>query len=151
MKVVKESAHVQNSLEGAWKVISDSRNWAEAMPGFIAFEQVDELVSLWTIKVEAGMFSREVEFEVTQTECIEPSAMHFSLKAKKEGIVGNATYHGTQVNEEQGELNFQLEMMGKGMMAGMIDSLLEKTLPEQCQILKENLVKQLEASDEVKN
>ena len=35
MKVVKESAHVQNSLEGAWKVISDSRNWAEAMPGFI--------------------------------------------------------------------------------------------------------------------
>ncbi|KGA96019.1 hypothetical protein AJ85_01045 [Alkalihalobacillus alcalophilus ATCC 27647 = CGMCC 1.3604] len=150
MTVAQEVGRVQRHIEDVWGYVKEMNNWAVNMPGYVDYQEVSEDVSLWTLKVEAGMFKRDVEFTVTKTEFIEPTELTFTLKAKKEGIVGSGSFKASIVDEQTTDIEINLQMVGKGMMEGMINNLLAKTLPNQCKELKDN-IKQVLESEEVKS
>jgi|HigsolmetaAR203D_1030402.scaffolds.fasta_scaffold01157_3 carbon monoxide dehydrogenase subunit G len=130
-------------IETVWEFIKDMKNWAPCMPGYISFEEVDDKVSVWRLKGDVGIFQRAVNFNVTITEKVPPEKIAFTLEAKGEGIAGGGTYTAKPAGESETEMEFVLELNGQGMTKPVINALLSKTLPRDCETLKKNLIEVL--------
>jgi carbon monoxide dehydrogenase subunit G len=144
MPVAIENGRVNLNIETLWDFIKDMENWAPCMPGYVAFTEVDENISIWSVKGDVKIFKRKVDFRVTVTERVAPDTIVFTLEAEKEGIIGEGTYTAVAVGADATELELRLNMEGKGMAKKVINALMSKVLPRYCKKLKENLIKVIE-------
>ncbi|MFC0562304.1 CoxG family protein [Halalkalibacter alkalisediminis] len=144
MPVASERGTVQCPIETMWEFIKDMGNWAPCMPGFVTFEEIDENVSVWALKGDMGIFKRKMNFTVTVTERVMPERVAFTLEAKKEGIKGYGSYKAVAKGPNTTDVEFNLDMTGTGLPAKMVNALLSKTLPRDCEELKDNLIEVLE-------
>ena len=108
MPVAIESGQVELNIETMWDFIKDMGNWAPCMPGYVSFKEVDENVSIWTLKGDVKIFKRKVDFQVTVTERTAPDTIAFTLVAEKEGIKGEGIYKAVAIGENKTELQFRL-------------------------------------------
>ena len=115
MPVAIENGRVDLNIETMWDFIKDMGNWAPCMPGYVSFQEVDENVSIWTLKGDVKIFKRKVDFHVTVTERVAPDTIAFTLVAEKEGIRGEGTYKAIAVGNDATDLEFNLNMEGSGM------------------------------------
>lgn len=137
------SGRINLPIETVWEFIKDMKNWAPCMPGYISFEEIDDNVSIWRLKGDVGIFQRAVNFTVNITEKVAPERIAFTLEAKGEGIVGSGAYTAKPAGDSETDMEFMLDMSGQGMAKPIINALLSKTLPRDCQKLKENLIEVL--------
>jgi carbon monoxide dehydrogenase subunit G len=140
-----ESGRIDINIETMWNFIKDMGNWAPCMPGYVAFNEVDDNVSIWTLKGDVKIFKRKVDFIVTVTDRTAPDRIAFTLVAEKEGIKGEGTYTAKAVGANETELEFNLKMEGSGMAKKVVDALMAKVLPRYCRTLKENLIEVIES------
>lgn len=148
MPVATEKGSIQCDIETMWEFIKDMENWATCMPGYVSFQQVSEAVSIWALKGDLGIFKRTVDFTVTVTEKKRPEWIAFTLEAKSEGIKGEGSYKAVATGVNATDVEFNLEMTGTGFTAKVINVVLAKTLPRDCEQLKENLKKVIETKDQ---
>ena len=141
-----ENGRVELNIETMWDFIKDMGNWAPCMPGYVSFKEVDENISIWSLKGDVKIFKRKVNFDVTVTDRVGPGRIAFTLVAKSEGIKGEGTYTAVAVGQDATELEFNLNMEGSGMAKKVVDALMVKVLPRYCRELKENLIKVLKVS-----
>ncbi|MEC1721466.1 CoxG family protein [Schinkia azotoformans] len=144
MPAAIESGRVELNIETMWNFIKDMGNWAPCMPGYVSFEEIDENISIWTLKGDVKIFKRKVDFHVTVTERVAPDTIAFTLVAEKEGIKGEGIYKAVPIGSNATDLEFRLNMEGKGMAKKVVDALMAKVLPRYCRELKENLIEVLE-------
>lgn len=119
----------------AWRFVTDFSNWATLMPGYQSHQPMDGLISIWTLKSDAGIFQRTVLFRVDITERQEPERIAFLLTAASENLEGSGSFTARAVSAHQTAVTLQLSMSMKGMLAPVGNALLEKMLPRDAQTL----------------
>ena len=86
------STSVNTDSGSLWGFISDFRKWAPFVMGFEDLEIVDEHRSIWTLRGDAGILSREVEFEV-QIDVWDPEErVEFTLHGLTEVMDGRGVF-----------------------------------------------------------
>jgi carbon monoxide dehydrogenase subunit G len=79
-------------IDEVWTYLWNIPNWAHLMIGFQTVKVVDERHSLWTLKGDVGMLSREVDLEVIIDDWEPRSFLNFTVNGLTEQIAGNGTF-----------------------------------------------------------
>jgi carbon monoxide dehydrogenase subunit G len=144
MPEAREYGRVNRNIETMWEFVKKMNNWAPCMPGFVSFEEIDENTSIWYLKGDMKVLKKKIDFTVRVTERKAPERIAFTLESKSEGIKGEGSYTAKSDEKDFTDVEFILKMSGQGMTKKVVNSILSKTLPRDCEILKENLIKMLE-------
>ena len=67
-------------------------NWAPLLTGYQGHEKVDDKHSIWTLKGDVGILSREVRLDVHITEWRDAEEVSFSLNGLNEDVDGDGTF-----------------------------------------------------------
>jgi carbon monoxide dehydrogenase subunit G len=79
-------------VDEVWNYLWTIPNWAHLMIGFQTVKVVDETHSVWTLKGDVGVLSREVDLEVTIDEWEPRGFLDFTVNGLTEQIAGGGTF-----------------------------------------------------------
>lgn len=79
-------------VEEVWNHLWTIPNWAHLMIGFQTVKVVDETHSVWTLKGDVGVLSREVDLEVTIDKWEPRRFLDFTVNGLTEQIAGGGTF-----------------------------------------------------------
>lgn len=92
MPEVEYVTTVDASLDRVWDFVQDMRKWGHLLVGFQSVEILDDRQSIWTLKGDVGILTREVRIQVDITEWIPNERVSFELTGITEGIDGSGTF-----------------------------------------------------------
>lgn len=78
--------------ERLWEFMEHFENWAAFVVGFEGMRRLDGSTTLWTLRGDVGILSREVEIQVTVTEWDPPRSAAFSLEGVTERLTGTGSF-----------------------------------------------------------
>ncbi|MFC7648488.1 SRPBCC family protein [Streptosporangium lutulentum] len=87
-------------IDEVWAYLWTIPNWAHLMIGFQTVKVVDEQHSVWTLKGDVGMLSREVDLEVIIDEWEPRSFLNFTVNGLTEQIAGGGTFRIGEVPDD---------------------------------------------------
>jgi carbon monoxide dehydrogenase subunit G len=79
-------------IEEVWAYLWEIPNWAHLMIGYQSVKVVDEQHSVWTLKGDVGVLSREVDLEVVIDEWEPRKFLDFTVNGLTEQIAGTGTF-----------------------------------------------------------
>ena len=91
MPVVEYVTRINLPPEKIWDFVKDMGNWAPFLTGYQKHEQIDETDSIWTLRGDIGVLSREVQFKAHVTEWQGPEKVSFTLQGITEVLDGGGT------------------------------------------------------------
>ncbi len=71
-----------------WDFVKDMNNWAPFVTGYQKHEIIDDTDSIWTLKGDVGILSREVKLRAHITEWIDEQRVTFTLTGLNEKVDG---------------------------------------------------------------
>ena len=87
-------------IDEVWTYLWNIPNWAHLMIGFQTVKVVDEQHSVWTLKGDVGVLSREVDLEVIIDEWEPRSFLNFTVNGLTEQIAGSGTFEIGEVPDD---------------------------------------------------
>ena len=91
MPQVEYTTRIQLSPEQIWEFVKDMNNWAPFLTGYQKHEILNAKDSIWTLRGDVGMLSREVKLQAHITEWLGPEKVSFTLKGLNEMVDGGGT------------------------------------------------------------
>jgi carbon monoxide dehydrogenase subunit G len=85
-------------VEGVWSYVEDMENWAPYLIGFQRLNKIDERRSIWTLKGDVGILTREVDIQADITVWEPPRRAEFTITGVTERINGQGTFELTTVS-----------------------------------------------------
>jgi carbon monoxide dehydrogenase subunit G len=146
---VIETSHrfvVDAEIDHVWAYVSQIDNWASSMPGYQAFEAVDELHSKWVLKVALGALTRTVPLEVTITDRRKPDHISFTLRGESDPVDGQGTFTASATGARQTSVVVTLAISGNGPMAATMEAMSRPVVPHMTRVLSEALKTAIESS-----
>lgn len=143
MPEVERSTVVQLGLQSVWPFVADMNHWAADIPGYCQHTMLSDRESLWRIKGDVGMLSREADLRVLITEWSEPSCVRFSLEGTEEPISGTGSFTAHAQDLEHTVLVFTLTLDAGGPLAPVIHVLLNTQLERIVDTFVANLTNHL--------
>lgn len=92
MPETEYSSEIAAPVERVWEFVEVLENWAHFMVGFEKLEVVDERRSIWTLRGDAGVLSREVDLQADITLWEPPSRVEFTVVGLTERVEGSGTF-----------------------------------------------------------
>jgi carbon monoxide dehydrogenase subunit G len=92
MPEVEYTATVSAPLERVWNYVEDLNQWCHLMIGFQALEIVDERRSIWTLRGDVGILTREVRIQVDITEWLPRDRVTFVVTGITERLEGGGAF-----------------------------------------------------------
>ncbi len=83
---------VDASPDAIWDFVKDINKWAPMMMGYVKHEVESERRSLWTLKGDVGILSREVNLQVDITDWEGPARVAFTLTGVGEAVRGGGAF-----------------------------------------------------------
>ncbi len=83
---------VDASLERVWSYVEDLNNWSHLMVGFQRLDIVTDRQSVWTLRGDVGILSREVKVQVDITEWLPLERVDFTVTGITERIDGSGSF-----------------------------------------------------------
>lgn len=111
-----------------WEFISDMNEWARNLPGYCTHEMKSETESIWRLKGDVGILSREVDLRVTITEWADQIGVKFTLKGVYEPVEGKGQVGIIACDLNQTKLIIEMELKATGLMGPIINALLGKVI-----------------------
>jgi carbon monoxide dehydrogenase subunit G len=71
-----------------WDFVKDMNNWAPFLTGYQTHEIIDETDSIWTLKGDVGILSRQVKLKAHITAWIDEERVEFTLTGLNEKVDG---------------------------------------------------------------
>lgn len=71
-----------------WEFVKDMNNWAPFVTGYQKHEIIDDTDSIWTLKGDVGILSREVKLRAHITEWVDEQRVTFTLTGLNEKVDG---------------------------------------------------------------
>jgi carbon monoxide dehydrogenase subunit G len=99
----EHSVEINASVQELWEFLSAFENWGPFVVGFQNLVQVDEKQSLWTLRGDMGILSRDVEIRVDVTLWEPPRRAEFELTGITERITGTGCFEIAQVSDTKSE------------------------------------------------
>jgi carbon monoxide dehydrogenase subunit G len=91
---------VDAPLDQIWDYVQDMTKWGHLLVGFQGVEIVDERQSIWTLKGDVGILTREVRLQVDITDWLPNERVTFVLTGITERLDGAGTFIMAAVGEE---------------------------------------------------
>lgn len=82
-----------------WDFVKDMNNWAPFLTGYQKHEVLSEEDSIWTLKGDVGILSRQVQLKAHVTEWSGPEKVSFTLTGLNEQVDGDGTLLMTPIAE----------------------------------------------------
>ena len=79
-------------VERVWDYVQDLHNWCELMVGYQALDIVDDRRSIWTLRGDVGILSREVKIQVDITEWLPLERVTFVVTGITERLEGAGAF-----------------------------------------------------------
>jgi len=112
-----------------WEFIADMNKWAHDIPGYCGHEMKSETESIWKVRGDIGIISREIDLRVIITEWVDQAGVKFTLKGVYEPVEGLGQVGITAVDTTQTKLTLEMEFKATGLMGPIINPLLGKVGP----------------------
>ena len=96
----QHSIRIARSAEDLWDYMASFSNWAPHVVGYQSLREVDEKTSVWTLRGDVGILSREVEIEVGVSEWDEGRSAAFTLTGLTERLDGTGSFEVRRAEED---------------------------------------------------
>ena len=135
------SVEVKTTEQALWSFLKEKGDWAVLIPGYLhhEFESNDEMI--WVFKGDFGIIQKAVKLKLTVNNVEENHKIAFELEGLSDNINGDGYFIMEPVNEETFKLTGNLNMSAGGFLAGMINPVLEKFVPETVEQLVNSMGK----------
>lgn len=128
MPEIQRDASIALPIGQVWEFIADMNEWAHCLPGYCAHEMKSETESIWRLKGDVGILSREVDLRVIITEWVDQDRVKFTLKGVYEPVEGKGQVGIIAKDITQTKLILQMELKATGLMGPIINALLGKVI-----------------------
>ena len=91
MPEVEYSTTMGLAPEAIWEFVKDMNNWAPFLTGYQKHTIESETDSVWTLKGDVGILSRQIELRAHVTEWNGPQRVAFTLTGLNEAVDGGGT------------------------------------------------------------
>jgi carbon monoxide dehydrogenase subunit G len=95
---------VARPVDQVWHYVEDLQNWAPFMIGFQRLTLVDDRRSIWTLRGDVGVLSREVEIQADITRWDPPSRAEFTITGLTERISGQGSFELISLSSDSATL-----------------------------------------------
>ena len=129
MPEIRREAILPLPIRQVWEFIADMNNWAHDLPGYCSHEIESDTESVWRLRGDVGILSREIDLQVIITEWVEHIRVRFTLKGVYEPVKGRGQVGITAVDSTQTKLIIEMELKATGLMGPIINVLLDKVGP----------------------
>ena len=119
---------VKLPIKSVWSFMIDRKEVGCLFPGCKGVTILDDLDSLWTIKMSLGPFSRTIEMHAHTTEMIEQQRLAWT--ATHEHLITSGIVTFRQVSEEETEITYHLEGHVTGHFTFLQDIVVAEKLGE---------------------
>ena len=92
MPETEYSAEIAAPVERVWSFVEVLENWAPYLVGFEKFEQVDDRRSIWTLRGDVGILSREVDLQADITLWEPLRRVEFTVTGLTERLEGSGSF-----------------------------------------------------------
>ena len=135
------SVEVQTTEQALWSFLKEKGDWAVLIPGYLhhEFESNEEMI--WVFKGDFGIVQKAVKLKLTVNNVEVNKKIAFDLEGLSDNINGSGYFVMEPVNEETYKLTGNLTMSAGGFLAGMINPVLEKFVPETVEQLVNSMGK----------
>ena len=137
------SIEVQATQASLWSFIKEKENWAVLIPGYLHHEFESDGSMIWVFKGDFGFIQKAVKLKLVEKEVVENNKLSFDLEGLSDNINGSGYFEINALNETTYQLTGNLNMKAGGFLAGMINPVLEKFVPETVQQLVDAMGKAL--------
>ncbi|MFF2179308.1 SRPBCC domain-containing protein [Lysinibacillus sp. NPDC058147] len=118
--------------------IQNKDEWAVLIPGYLHHEFPNEQNMIWVFQGDFGIIQKAVKVELKGKES-NPNQIMFDLVGLSDPINGDGYFEITQNQDGTCQLAGNLTMKASGFLAGMMNPVLEKFVPQ----LVEKLVQEM--------
>ncbi len=132
MRKIQRETVVAVPVGQVWEFIADMNNWAHDLPGYCSHETKSDRESIWTLKGDIGILSREIDVRVVITEWVEQNRVRFTVEGVYDPVKGGGQVGIAADGPTQTKLIIDGELEAGGLMAPVINTLLGKMLPGMC-------------------
>lgn len=136
-------------IQEIWNFVSNMDRWAPLVPGYIEHEILNDRQSTWTFKGDIGILQRTVKLQIDITKRDEPTLVTFDLTGLNENFFGDGYFKAESISETKTKMTGHLDIVAKGMMGPLINSILKSFVPqvakELTEAVAEEIVKQVQA------
>jgi carbon monoxide dehydrogenase subunit G len=98
---------VKLPIESVWSFMSDRKEVGCLFPGCKGVEILNDVDSIWTIRMSLGPFSRTIVMNAHTTEMVRHERIAWT--AKHEHLVTSGIVTFRKISENETEINYQLE------------------------------------------
>ena len=119
---------VKLPIKSVWSFMIDRKEVGCLFPGCKGVTILDDMDSLWTIKMSLGPFSRTIEMHAHTTEMIEQQRLAWT--ATHEHLITSGIVTFRKVSEEETEITYHLEGHVTGHFTFLQDIVVAEKLGE---------------------
>jgi uncharacterized membrane protein len=137
-------------IKSVWSFMADRREVGCLFPGCKGVKLLNDLDSIWTVKMSLGPFSRLIEMQAHTTEQVEFERM--SWTATHEHLLTSGTVTFRKVSDDETEITYRLEGHVTGHFTFLQDMVVAEKLGEVTRAFMKNIKERLEwtADNELK-
>lgn len=92
MPEIEHSVRIGAPVERVWEYVEKLPNWAPLMVGFQKLELIDDRRSVWTLRGDVGILSREVDIRADITLWEPMRRVEFTVTGLTERITGEGSF-----------------------------------------------------------
>lgn len=135
------SVDVQTTVDQLWGFLKEKANWAVLIPGYLHHEFESNGDMIWVFKGDFGIVQKAVKLKLKESLVEENKKLAFELEGLSDNINGNGYFMVDSIDDSTTKLTGSLNMSAGGFLGGMINSVLEKFVPETTEQLIEAMGK----------
>jgi carbon monoxide dehydrogenase subunit G len=129
-------------IRSVWSFMTDRSEVGYLFPGCKKIEILNDLDSIWTIRMSLGPFSRTIEMKGHTTEMVEQKRM--SWIATHEHLVTSGNVEFKKNSEKETEIVYRLEGHVTGHFSFLQDIVIAEKLGEVCRAFVKNIKARLD-------
>ncbi len=131
-------------IKSVWSFMIDRREVGCLFPGCKGVKILNDLDSVWTIKMSLGPFSRLIEMNAHTTEMVENERLSWNATGEHLLTSGIVTFRKTSNAET--EITYHIEGHVTGHFTFLQDMVVSEKLGEVCRAFMKNIKARLEYS-----
>ncbi|HUI45717.1 MAG TPA: SRPBCC domain-containing protein [Nitrospirota bacterium] len=136
-------------IKSVWSFMIDRREVGCLFPGCKGVKILNDLDSVWTIKMSLGPFSRLIEMQAHTTEMVENERL--SWNATGEHLITSGIVTFRKISNEETEITYHIEGHVTGHFTFLQDMVVSEKLGEVCRTFMKNIKARLEYSTNNEN
>ncbi len=136
--------NIQLPIRSVWSFMIDRREVGCLFPGCKGVKILNDLDSVWTIKMSLGPFSRIIEMSAHTEEMVENKRL--SWTATGEHLITSGIVTFRKISEDVTEITYHIEGHVTGRFSFLQDMVVSEKLGEVCRAFMKNIKARLEYS-----